>query len=261
MDDRKFLKMVEKMHGDRTLTIISCEEKEYIVALEADGLISFDHSDSYRKKLGSSFNDVMAVTAKAAKIRAKISPWLPDAIAKSVRVQLAQGVARAYCRDLESANQFIGTATDIVDQMDSARAKYLKTGLVVTVGLLALIAVFQMEKALLVGGLGSTPYLIATAALVGGIGSYFSIVTWFGNTRVSYGSINRLIYLECISSIAVGCLAGGIAGALVLLGIIGPAIKSDSGGNLFMFVLAFFAGTRERWIDSKLRAIGNKENS
>lgn len=233
----------------------------YIVCLDDDLDVDWKTSDEYDKNGHDDEVEFNKILNNVALLESRPQHHLNSDNKKNFRRMLGESVGRALAHDYKSAESILDQAQDFL--LDRSREKsrewYLATGAASTIFILFVMCVLFLfrEEISLSFGIKNINLLIS---IIGGtIGAFMSITLRLGKSSIEADSGVYLHALESMSRITAGSIGGLLAGVLMKLGIVVPALNTQDSTLLTLFAIGFVAGASERFIPAFISKVEKEE--
>lgn len=184
-----------------------------------------------------------------------------DNIRLNYKRMIGEGITRAFQNDYENAYKILEKAENYIKKRNEEKSRYwylLASGTFAII-ILILGIIIQAFKSHILKSLGINFYL-GTLGFVGGcLGALFSIILRLGNQHLDCSPGKKLHFLEGVSRIFAGGIAGVILAFLVKLEVIFSLLTKKDILSISMFVTGLISGASERLAPSIISKISTSE--
>ena len=239
------------------------ENGEMIVYVDKDMDLDWECDNKAAKLLDE--KNLMVPLRKIQNGVAALEPlahnWPADLKLTTKRL-LGEAVAAVLVGDIEGAEEglsnakaFFRTKSRQVSRFWTLQGCLLAGGVAALVGMVGLLA-----RTYLIDLLGRTPFLLSLCFCAGCVGALLFVVMRLGKQpKVDSTAERHLHFLEAISRIVAGGIAGVLVGGMVKLGLILPVFGQTGEESLAMCAAAVIAGASERLAAGIVTKVENNE--
>lgn len=240
------------------------ETKDYVVWIDNKFDIDWETTDDYDNEENKSDKKKRyEIINRAAELECVPLDHHSKGIRLNYRRMIGEGVARSLEHDFENAQAMMQKATDYIKKRkeDQNRFWYLIASGIAGLICIVISLFIWINRENVAVLLGVSGLFILLASLAGGIGALLSIILRIGKVNTDIDAGRSIHYLEGVSRIVAGCIAGLLLSLLIRSEIIFPFFKSIELKNYALIGLSLTFGISERYIPSIITQVIDKNLS
>jgi hypothetical protein len=186
----------------------------------------------------------------------------PRDLKRNAKRLLGEAVARVLRKDVVAADVALVNAREFIMAKSRQVSRYWTLQACLVSGAVACVAGLTGARfeAPIVSAISRTPYLLCLCFSAGCAGALLSVILRLGKQpRVDSTAERHLHYIEGVSRIAAGGIAGILVGAMVKLQLFFPVFANAGVQTLAMCTAAMIAGASERLAAGIVTKVENQE--
>lgn len=186
----------------------------------------------------------------------------PDDLKLTTKRRLGEAMASVLKGDQDGAKQALSNAKSFIKSKSKQVSRFWTLQSCLLAGgiaaLIGIVSVFSRTD--LISWFGKTPFLLSLCFFAGCVGALLFVIMRLGKQpNVDSTAERHLHYIEGVSRVVAGGIAGILVGGMVKLGLILPIFTQAGMESLSMCIAAMIAGASERMAAGIITKVENNE--